>query len=98
MRNAVEEIGRAVERIDDPARLAFFARDHAALFEDKAPAGPNLQQLVIENPLGAHIRLGYKVGRAFFRYLEMLDFAKVPAQARSRLARGALHDGDKGGM
>ena len=38
-RDAVQEVGGAVERIDDPAVLVVLAGDHAALLHQEAVAG-----------------------------------------------------------
>ena len=39
-----------------------------------------------------------EVGRPLAADLQLLDLAEIAAQARRRLARGALHDGDQAGM
>ena len=97
MRDAVEEVRGAVERIDDEARLARIALDHAAFFEQKAPAGTVAAQLVIQGAFGGLIGLRDEIGRSLLRDLQMLDLAKVAAQLGPRLARGAFHDGDDAG-
>ena len=40
MGNAVEKIGRAIERIDDEARLGGIAFDLSAFFQQETPIGP----------------------------------------------------------
>ena len=52
MRDAVEEVGGAVERIDDPARLGRIALDLAAFLEQQAPVGPRVAKLVDDGLLG----------------------------------------------
>ena len=96
--NAVEEVGGAVERIDDPARLVRIALDLAAFLEQHAPVGPGVAQLLDERLLGALVGHRHEVGRALAADLELLDLAEVAPKARRRLARGALHDGDQAGM
>ncbi len=53
MRNAVQEVGGAVERIDDPdiGLVGAFAR--AAFLADEAVAGPRLGQFLVKRLLGA---------------------------------------------
>ena len=96
--NAVQEVGGAVERINDPAVRRVDAFDRAAFFHQKAVFGPRALQFLEQDGLGLAVGGRDEIGRALLRDLQMLDLAKVAAQARSRLARGALHDGDKGGM
>ncbi len=97
MRDRVEEVGRAVERVDDEARLAGFADDLARLFHQEPPARTVAAEFVIEGALGGLVGLRHEVGRALLRDLEMLDLAKVTAQLGAGLARGAFHDGDDAG-
>jgi hypothetical protein len=42
----MEEVGGAIQRVDDPARLAGIAGDLASLFADDAPVGPGILELV----------------------------------------------------
>ncbi len=98
MRDAVEEIGRAVDRIDDPARLEGIARNVLAFFEHEAPVGPRVAQLVDQGRLRLAVGVGHEVGRPLAADLQLLDLAEVAANARCRLARGTLHDGDEAGM
>ena len=46
MGDAVEEVGGAVDRIDDPARLAGIAVDRAAFLEQQAPVRPGVAQFL----------------------------------------------------
>jgi hypothetical protein len=45
--------------------------------------------------LGAAIGHGDEVGGTLAADLQLLDLAEVAADARRRLARGALHNGDQ---
>ena len=47
---------------------------------------------------GALVGHRHEVGRPLAADLELLDLAEVAPQARRRLARGALHDGDQAGV
>ena len=98
MRDAVEEVGGAVERIDDPPRLVGIALDLAAFLEQHAPVGPRVAQFLDDRLLGALVGHRDEVGRALAADLQLLDLAEVAAQARRRLAGGALHDGDQAGV
>ena len=53
MRDAVQEVGGAVERIDDPAMGAVGAFDLAALLHQEAIARPCAEQLLEQDLLGA---------------------------------------------
>src|ERR1700754_493098 len=55
LRDAVQEIRRAVERIDDEALRGIGAADGSAFFEQEADIGPRLLQFLDENVLGAAI-------------------------------------------
>src|SRR6185369_4953481 len=95
VRYAVEEVGRAIQRIDDPPRLVGVARDLAAFLEQHAPVGPGVPKLVDDGLLGALVGHRHEVGRTLAADLQMLDLAEVAAKARRRLACGALHNGDQ---
>ena len=97
MGNAVQEIGGAVERIDDPTMGAVGAFDHAALLHEETVAGPGPGQLGIEDLLGAGIGGADEIGRPFERNLELLDLAEIARQAAARFAGSGEHDGHQGG-
>ena len=98
MRDAVEEVGGSIERIDDPARLGGIALDHPAFLEQHAPVGPGVAKLLDQGLLGALVGHRHEIGRTLLRHLQLLDLVIVAAQARRRLAHGAGHDGDQAGM
>ena len=91
MRNAVQEIGGAVERIDDEAVGAVGALDLAALLHQEAVAGPGAGQLVEHDLLGAVVGGGDEIGGALDRDLQLLDLAEIAREAAARFARGADH-------
>ena len=93
--NAVEEVAGAVERIDDPARLARIARDLAAFL---ASGSPSRAALLAVRPIASVRPLigpGHEVRRPLAADLELLDLAEVAPQAAARLARGALHHANR---
>jgi len=96
--NAVEEVGRAVERIDDPPRLRRVAFDHAPFLEQHSPVGPRIAQLLDQGRLRPLVGHRDEVGGTLLRHLQLLDLVIVAAKARRRLAHRAGHDGDQAGM
>ena len=64
LRDAVQEIGGAVERIDDPGVGLVGALAPAAFFAEKAVARPRLHQFGVERFFGAAVGGGYEIGRA----------------------------------
>ncbi len=98
MRDAVEEVGGAVERIDDPARLVRIAGDLAALLDQEAPVGARLLQFLDQRVLGAPVGHRHEVGRPLAADLEVLDLVEVAAQLGTGLATGLFHDSDEAGM
>ncbi len=77
LRNAVQEIRGAVERIDDPGVALVVAFADAAFLADKAVARPGLGEVGVQHLLGAVIGHGDEIGRSLQRHLEILDLAKV---------------------
>src|SRR5215813_8115418 len=97
MRDAVQEIRCAVERIDDPAVAWVAARDLAAFLEQEAIAGARALQLVFQGALGLQIRGRDELAGPLYRDLKLLDLAEVAHQAARRLQRGVRHDIDDRG-
>jgi hypothetical protein len=95
MRDAVEEIGRPIERVDHPARLVGVALDRPAFLEQHAPVQPRIAQLLDDRLLGALVGHRHEICGALATNLQLFNFAEVAAQARRRLAGRALHDGDQ---
>ena len=83
MRQAVQEIRRAVERIDDPAVAPVAAWRLAALLHEEAEAGPRALQLGLERALGLEVGVGDEIARALHRDLKLLDLAEIAEQARA---------------
>src|SRR5262245_1211039 len=97
MRNAVQEVQGAVERIDDPAMglVAAFAR--AAFLAEKAVAGPRALELLAHGLLGAPVGDGYEIGRTLDRDLQVLDLAEVAFEHAAGFVRGLDHHVEEGG-
>src|SRR3546814_8839399 len=77
LRDRVQEVGRAVERVDDEARLARLSLDLARLLHQETPAGTRVGQFVVQRAFGRLVGLRHEIGRPFLRNLQMLDLAKV---------------------
>jgi hypothetical protein len=77
VRQAVEEVGGSVERIDDEARLVGIALDRAPLLERQPPVRAGVAKLLDDRLLGALVRHGDEVGRALAADLELLDLAII---------------------
>src|SRR5947199_229946 len=98
VRNAVQEVGGAVERIDHPGVGLVAALAVATFLAEKAIARPRLQQLGAQDVFGAVIGGGDEVGRAFERDLQVCDLAEVALEAAPGLARGGDHHVEQGGL
>src|SRR6185369_12738445 len=98
MRDAVEKVVGSVERVDDPPRLLGIALDLPAFLKQHAPVRPRIAQFLDDGLLGPLVGHGNEVRRALPTDLQLLDLAEVASKARSRLASGALHDGDQAGV
>jgi len=81
LRDAVQEVGGAVERIDDPGVALVAALAGAALFADEAVAGPCLGEILVDDLLGALVGERDEIGRPLQRDLEMLDLAEIALEA-----------------
>src|ERR1700675_4211720 len=98
MRDAVQEIGGAVERIDDPAMTLVGAGPGPAFFAEKAGGRPRLRQFLVDDLLGAAIGGGDEIARPLERHLQMLDLAEIALEAPPGTARGLDHDIEDSGM
>ena len=96
MRQAVQEVGGAVERIDVPAMARVGALDDAALLHDEAVAGARLFQRVAQDLLRLAVGGGDEVARALARDLQVLDLAEIALEGARRLHHGIGHDGHEG--
>ena len=91
MGDAVEEVGGAVDRIDDPARLGRIALDRAAFLEQQAPVRAGRGAVPRRGSASACLSaMRDEVGRPLAADLELLDLAEVaPAAAAPPCARRA---------
>ena len=92
LRDAVQKVGGAVERIDQPAVRGVFTDADAVLLHDEAVLRPRLGQLGEDDLLGLAVGVGDEIGRAFDGNLQLLDLAKVAQKAARRLLGGIGHD------
>ena len=98
MRNAVQEVGGAVEGVHDPAMTPVGAGARTAFLAEKAVGRPRLGQFLVDDLLGAAIGGGDEIARPLERHLQMLDLAEIALEASPRTARGLDHDVEHGGM
>src|SRR5215467_9947407 len=91
-RNAMEKIGGAVERINNPVMGAIYARDVAALLHEEAVARTRSTKLGEQNFLGAVISGADEICGAFKRDLKLFDLAEIAREAAASLAGGGEHD------
>ena len=96
-RNAVQEVGGAVQRIDEPAMLIVVTADSAALFHEKGVAGSRLGQFGEDDVFRLAVGLADIVARPLHRDLQVLHFAEVARQRAASFHRGLNHDVEKCG-
>ena len=94
----MEEVGRAVEWIDDPAVRLVGTLDDALLLHEEAIAGPRLRQLLEEDLFRLLVGGGDEVARTLDRHLQVLDLAEIALQAAPGLDGGGGHDVHQGGV
>ena len=102
VRYAVQEIGRAVERVDDPAVVSggvgVRSGQAPALLHRQPETGPALAQFVQQGLLGPEVGGADEIRWPLARDLELFDLAEVAHQGPGGLARRAFHDIDDGGF
>ena len=96
MRDAVEEVGGAVERIDDPGVGLVIAHAGAAFLADEAVTRTRLGEIGVKHFLGAPVGHGDEIGGPLQRYLQILDLAEVALETAAGAARRFDHDVDSG--
>ena len=97
MRDAVKEVGGAVERIDDPARLVGSPAISPPSSSSRPQSGRALRN---SSTMVCSARLSAIDTKSPgpFSNLQLLDLAEIAAQPRRRLADGAGHDSDQAGV
>jgi hypothetical protein len=91
MRDAMQEVGRAIQRIDDEARLALSSGNLARLFHQETPIGPGIFQLAKDRIFSLLVSLRHKIRWPLHRDLQLLNLAKVTPQPATRLASRLFH-------
>ena len=76
-RNAVQEVGRAIERIDDPAMGPVRALDLFALLAEEPIGRACLQEFVLDDLFGLPVGIGHEIARAFHGNLQVLHFPEI---------------------
>lgn len=98
LRDAVQEVGGAVQGIDDPGVALVGALTGAALFADEAVAGPGLGEVLVEDLFRALVGERDEIRGTLQRDLEMLDLAEIALEAAAGATRCLDHDIDSGGI
>src|SRR6266852_1127510 len=97
MRDAVQEVQGAVERIDDPAVALVAAFAGAAFLADEPIARPRMLELRAHDILGVPVGAGHEIGRPLERDLQLLELAEIALERAARLVRGLDHHVEQGG-
>ena len=92
--DAVQEIGGAVEGVDDPAEAFVLAFKLAAFLQQEAVGRTRFLELFLEDFLGFMIRLGDEIAGALAGYLQLLDLAEIADQGAPGLLGRVDHDVD----
>ncbi len=92
----MQEVGGAVERIDDPGMGLVRSLDQAAFLAQEVIAGTGLGQFLHQHLLGLEVGGGDVVPRALLGDLQLGHLAEIARQAAAGLAGGVDHDLEKG--
>src|SRR5690606_29325371 len=95
-RDAVQEVGGAVQRVDNPAVLLVVALHNAALLHKEGIARPRARKLSEKDLLGTAVGLADVIAGPLERDLEILHLAKITSERTPGLHRGLDHDIDDG--
>ena len=98
MRNAVQEVGGAVERVDIPGVAFVRTVDPAAFLADERVAGARSHQFVAQCLLGLAVGGGDEIRRPLDGDLQLLDLAEIAIELPRRLACGFHHHVEEGGV
>ena len=93
----MQEIGGAVERVDDPGMGLVGTLAAAAFLAEEAITRARALKLLAQNFLGAPVGGGDEIRRPLERHLQMLDLAEVALERARGLARGLDHDIEESG-
>ena len=97
MRDPVQEVHGAVERVDDPGVGRVGAGAPAAFLAQEAVARAGAIELLVQDVLGAMVGRADEVRRALERHLQMLDLAEIAPERARGFLRGLDHDVEEGG-
>src|SRR6476660_2870774 len=90
----MDEVRRAVDRIDDPAMILVAASNTARFLHQETVARARFLELLADHLLAAFVGGRDIVSRPFDRDLEIGDFAEIALHATGGLAYGIDHDGE----
>ena len=92
VRNAVQEVGGAVERIDDPAMALVGAGMGAAFLAEETVIRPRLGKFFAHDRFGLAVGGSDEIARPLQRHLQVLDLAEIAFEASPGAVRGLDHD------
>ena len=98
MRNGVQKVAGAVQRVDDPAVRSVRPFQRAAFFLQKTVAGADFQQIFAQSLFGIQIGRRSKIRGAFFGNLQFFQFSEIAGQSASGLLHRLNHDVQIGGQ
>ena len=91
VRQAVQKVGGAIQRVDDPAPGRVCALGLGTFLAEKAISRARAEQILAQNAFGLPVGAGHEVAGALGRNLKVLDLAKVLDQGAAHLAGCFLH-------
>ena len=92
MRQPVQEIGCAVQRIDNPAACRVLPCDTAFFLGQPAIGRTRAKQFFLEDFLGCQICAADEIAGTFHRHLQVLDLAEILDKRSAGLAGSLDHD------
>ena len=96
MRQAVQKVGGAVQRVTDPAAFGFFRAGLSALFTKESKFWPGFGEGVANDGLRPAVSLADEVGRPFAGDGQVFDIAEVAEQLSASLIGCLNHNVDEG--
>ena len=96
VRHAVQEIRRAIQRIDDPAPGGIGPGTQAGFLAQPAIGGTATHQLVLDDALGLGIGLGHEIAGALGGHLQVFHLAEILDEGTASLAGGLDHQVEVG--
>ena len=93
----MQEVGRAVERVDVPGMRLVTAFDFAALLHHEAVPWARFTQFLEHGFLGAIVGSRHEITGTLDRHLEVFDLPEVAFKPAPGLEDGSGHDVHQGG-